>query len=91
VAEQHAEDTKQGDAIHARYLRPDPLVTDAMGIKQLPRRSGEYLFEIILRGHQNRRAIMTSSRPLEDWRKRLGDVPSASAPVAGCEAPSDKM
>ena len=32
----------------ARYLRPDLLIIDDMGIKQLPKRSGEYLFEIIM-------------------------------------------
>jgi hypothetical protein len=50
-----------------------------MGMKQLPKRSGEYLFEIIMRRHQTRSTIMTSNRPLEDWGKLLGDVPSASA------------
>ena len=32
-----------------------------------------------LRRHQTRSTIMTSNRPLEDWGKLLGDVPSASA------------
>ena len=50
-----------------------------MGMKQLPKRSGEYLFEIIMRRHQTRSTVMTSNRPLEDWGKLLGDVPSASA------------
>jgi len=35
--------------------------------------------EIIMRRHQTRSTIMTSNRPLEDWGKLLGDVPSASA------------
>ena len=61
------------------YLRPDLLIIDDMGMKQLPKRSGEYLFEIIMRRHQTRSTIMTSNRPLEDWGKLLGDVPSASA------------
>jgi DNA replication protein DnaC len=67
------------DAILARYLRPDLLIIDDMGMKQLPKRSGEYLFEIIMRRHQTRSTIMTSNRPLEDRGKLLGDVPSASA------------
>ena len=62
-----------------RYLRPDLLIIDDMGMKQLPKRSGEYLFEIIMRRHQTRSTVMTSNRPLEDWGKLLGDVPSASA------------
>ena len=50
-----------------------------MGIKQLPKRSGEYLFEIIMRRYETRSTIMTSNRPLEDWGKLIGDVPSATA------------
>lgn len=75
----HEEALGDDDAILARYLRPDLLIIDDMGMKQLPKRSGEYLFEIIMRRHQTRSTIMTSNRPLEDWGKLLGDVPSAAA------------
>jgi len=50
-----------------------------MGMKQLPKRSGEYLFEIIMRRYQVRSTMMTSNRPLEDWGKLIGDVPAATA------------
>ncbi len=50
-----------------------------MGMKQLPKRSGEYLFEIIMRRYENHSTIMTSNRPLEDWGRLIGDVPSATA------------
>jgi DNA replication protein DnaC len=50
-----------------------------MGMKQLPKRSGEYLFEVIMRRHEVRSTMMTSNRPLDDWGKLIGDVPSASA------------
>jgi DNA replication protein DnaC len=62
-----------------RYLKPDLVIVDDMGMKQLPKRSGEYLFEIIMRRHEVRSTVMTSNRPLEDWGKLLGDVPSATA------------
>ncbi len=62
-----------------RYLRADLLIIDDMGMKQLPRRSGEYLFEIIMRRYQLRSTMMTSNRPLEDWGKLIGDVPAATA------------
>ena len=75
----HEEALGDDDATLARYLRPDLLIIDDMGMKQLPKRSGEYLFEIIMRRHQTRSTVMTSNRPLEDWGKLLGDVPSASA------------
>ncbi|MDX1924886.1 MAG: ATP-binding protein [Pirellulaceae bacterium] len=38
-----------------------------------------YLFEIIMRRHELRSTMMTSNRPLEDWGKLIGDVPSATA------------
>ena len=50
-----------------------------MRMKQLPKRSGEYLFEVILRRYEVRPTIMTSNRPLEDWGKLIGDVPAATA------------
>ncbi len=48
-------------------------------LKQLPKRSGEHVFEIIMRRHEVRSTMMTSNRPLEDWGKLIGDVPSATA------------
>jgi DNA replication protein DnaC len=63
----------------ARYLKPDLLIIDDMGMKQLPRRSGEVLFEIVMRRYETRSTLMTSNRPLEDWGKLIGDVPSATA------------
>jgi DNA replication protein DnaC len=62
-----------------RYLKPDLLIIDDMGIKQLPKLSGEYLFEIIMRRYELRSTIMTSNRPLEEWGKLIGDVPTATA------------
>src|ERR1700733_3524313 len=67
------------DKVLARYLKPDLLLIDDMGMKQLPKRSGEDLFEIILRRYETRSTIMTSNRPLDDWGKLIGDVPSATA------------
>ena len=67
------------DKVLARYLKPDLLIIDDMGMKQLPKRSGEYLFEIIMRRYEIRSTMMTSNRPLEDWGKLIGDVPSATA------------
>jgi DNA replication protein DnaC len=67
------------DKVLSRYLKPDLLIIDDMGMKQLPRRSGECLFEIVMRRYETRSTMMTSNRPLEDWGKLLGDVPSATA------------
>jgi DNA replication protein DnaC len=67
------------DKVLNKYLKPDLLIIDDMGMKQLPKRSGEYLFEIIMRRYELHSTIMTSNRPLDDWGKLLGDVPSATA------------
>lgn len=75
----HEEAVPGTDKVLSRYLKPDLLVIDDMGMKQLPRRGGEYLFEIIMRRYEVRSTMMTSNRPLEDWGKLLGDVPSATA------------
>jgi len=52
---------------------------DDMGLKALPKHSGEYLLELVMRRYENRSTIMTSNRPIQDWGKLLGDVPAASA------------
>jgi len=75
----HEEPFAGEDKVLARYLKPDLVIIDDMGMKQLPKRSGEYLFEIIMRRYEIRSTIMTSNRPLEDWGKLIGDVPAATA------------
>jgi len=75
----HDEAVEGQEKVLARYLKPDLLIVDDMGMKQLPKRSGEYLFEIIMRRYETRSTVMTSNRPLPDWGKLIGDVPSATA------------
>src|SRR5207253_11330916 len=69
----------QQDRTLRRYLNPELLIIDDFGLKQLPKNSGEDLFEVIMRRYENRTTIMTSNRPLEEWGKLLGDVPTAGA------------
>jgi DNA replication protein DnaC len=69
----------QQDRVLRKYLKPDLLIIDDMGLKALPKHSGEYLLEVIMRRYENRSTIMTSNRPLEDWGKLLADVPTAGA------------
>jgi len=75
----HEEVQLSSEKVLAKFLKPDLLIIDDMGMKQLPKRSGEYLFEVIMRRYETRSTMMTSNRPLEDWGKLLGDVPSATA------------
>lgn len=45
------------------------------------------MLEIILRRHEARSTIMTSSRPADEWGKLLGDVPTAGAILDRWTAP----
>jgi len=67
------------DRVIQKYLKPNLLIIDDMGLKILPKLSGEHLFEIIMRRYENKSTIMTSNRPIEEWGKLIGDVPSATA------------
>lgn len=55
------------------------LIIDDMGLKQLPPRAGEHLFEVIMRRYELRSTLMTSNRSIEDWGYLIGDVPAAGA------------
>jgi DNA replication protein DnaC len=74
-----ADATGEGAKVMSRYLKPDLFVLDDMGLKKLPSHAGEYLFEIIMRRYELRSTIMTSNRPIEEWGKLIGDVPTATA------------
>ena len=54
VRELREDESLPPDKPLARYLKPDLLIVDDMGLKQLPPRSSEYLFEIIMRRYENR-------------------------------------
>ncbi len=74
------DEAMQGESrILQQYLKTDLLIIDDMGMKALPRQSGEHLMEVILRRHGLKSTIMTSNRPLEDWGKLLGDNATATA------------
>lgn len=74
-----AENLGKQDLTLNKYLKPDLLIIDDMGLKQLPKKAGEYLFELIMRRYEIRSTMMTSNRPIEDWGKLIGDVPTAGA------------
>ncbi|MGD1032579.1 MAG: IS21-like element helper ATPase IstB [Opitutaceae bacterium] len=70
---------QQRDRVLQQYIKPDLVIIDDMGLRALPKHSGEYLLEVIMRRYETRSTIMTSNRPLEDWGKLLQDVPTAGA------------
>lgn len=74
-----AHDAAQEGRVIKKYLKPDLLIIDDMGLKAVPDRGAEVLLEIIMRRYEMRSTMMTSNRPLEEWGKLLGDVPTAGA------------
>ena len=62
-----------------QYLKPDLLIIDDFAAKHLPRNSGEYLLEVVVRRYEKKSILITSNRPLEDWGKLFEDVPVATA------------
>jgi DNA replication protein DnaC len=80
VRELLSQETQLGEGrLSKKYLKPDLLIIDDMGLKILPQKSGEILLELIMRRYENRSTMMTSNRPIEEWGKLLSDVPAASA------------
>lgn len=80
VRDLQSQETHAGEArLLKKYLKPDLLIIDDMGLKILPAKGGEILLEIIMRRYENRSTMMTSNRPIEEWGKLLADVPAASA------------
>ncbi|MFA6691750.1 MAG: IS21-like element helper ATPase IstB [Saccharofermentanales bacterium] len=79
VREFMEDETLSNHRLLTKYLKPELLIIDDMGLKQLPKRAGEYLFEVIMRRYEVRSTLMTSNRPIEDWGHLIGDVPTAGA------------
>src|SRR5258708_9497003 len=80
VRELLSQETQLGEGrLLKKYLNPDLLIIDDMGLKILPQKSGEILLELIMRRYANRSTMMTSNRPIDESCKLLSDVPAASA------------
>ena len=74
-----ANGSSQQNQVLARYLKPELLIIDDMGMKALPQHGAELLLEIIVRRNELRSTLMTSNRPIEEWGELLGDIPAAGA------------
>jgi DNA replication protein DnaC len=53
----HDEALEGQDSVLNKYLKPELLIFDDMGMKNLPKRSGETLFEIIMRRYETRSTL----------------------------------
>jgi DNA replication protein DnaC len=72
-------DSQAEQMILNRYLKPELLIIDDMGMKALPAHGAEVLLEIIVRRNELRSTLMTSNRGIEAWSELLGDLPAAGA------------
>jgi DNA replication protein DnaC len=71
--------SSQQNTMLNRYLKPELLIIDDMGMKALPQNGAELLLEIIVRRNGLRSTLMTSNRPIDEWGQLLGDLPAAGA------------
>ena len=67
----------QQDKTLRRYLKPDLVIIDDMGLKALPKQSGEYLLEVVMRRYENRSTIMTATGP---WKTGASSFPTSPQP-----------
>jgi len=69
----------QQDRIMDYFVKPQLLILDELGMKNLDRETNEILLEIIHRRYQTVSTIIATNRPLEDWGVIFGDNATASA------------
>jgi len=63
----------------AQFCKPNLLIIDEFGMKNLPVNAAEDLLEIFHRRYHQGATIIATNRPLEDWGKILGDHAATSA------------
>jgi DNA replication protein DnaC len=54
-------------------------IIDDLGMRKLPHTVAEDLLEVIMRRYKRASTLLTSSRPVDDWGKLLGDTAAATA------------
>jgi DNA replication protein DnaC len=64
--------------MHA-YRNLTKLILDDFRMRKLPHRAAEDLVEIVIRRYERFSALLTSHRPVEDWRKLLRNIAAVNA------------
>ena len=62
-----------------KLVKPNLLIIDEFGMRNLPPNASEDLLEIFHRRYHRGATIIATNRPLEDWGKILGDHAATSA------------
>jgi DNA replication protein DnaC len=79
------EDMAEAQALGTRrelvtqFAKPNLLIVDEFGMKNLPTNASEDLLEIFHKRYHQGATIIATNRPLEDWGKILGDHAATSA------------
>jgi DNA replication protein DnaC len=79
------EDMAEAQALNTRrslisnLCKPNILIIDEFGMRNLPSNASEDLLEIFHRRYHKGSTVIATNRPLEDWGKVLGDHAAASA------------
>jgi DNA replication protein DnaC len=55
------------------------LIIDDLGMRKLAHTAAEDLHELIMRRDERASTLLTSNRPVDDWRKLLGDTAAVTA------------
>lgn len=74
-----ADMNKHPNDVMSFFLKPQLLIIDELGMKNLTRDANEILLEIIHRRHQRASTVIATNRPIEDWGRIFGDNATASA------------
>ena len=61
------------------FIKPQCLIIDELGMKNMSHNANEILLEIIHRRYHRASTIIATNRPIEDWGKIFGDNATASA------------
>ena len=74
-----AEIAKSQDLVVDQFTKPDLLIIDELGMKNLNSLANEIILEVIHRRYHNNATVIATNRPIEDWGKIFGDNATASA------------
>jgi len=70
---------KNQDRVIDGFLKPDLLIIDELGMKNLNPAANEIILEVIHRRYQRTSTVIATNRPIEDWGNIFGDNATASA------------
>jgi DNA replication protein DnaC len=74
-----ADIAKNHEQVIDHFLKPDLLLIDELGMKNMNSHANEIILEVIHRRYQRNATVIATNRPIEDWGRIFGDNAMASA------------